>query len=309
MTPPLLLCVPQYASLGAELCRLGPFEAGSVTTNVFPDGERYTRIDSDVDGRDVLLLGGTTHDEQTMAIFDLASAAVEWGARRLTLLAPYFGYSTMERAIQSGEAVTARYRAQLLSAIPVAPGGNRIFMVDLHVPGLPYYFNNNIRAVHVYAKAVIAKACRDQGGDDFVLACTDAGRAKWVESLANDLGVNASFVFKRRLDGARTKITAVSAQVEGKHVVIYDDMIRTGGSLLAAAQAYHDAGARTVSAVTTHGVFPQQSIARLRDSGLLTQVASTDSHPRAGLSQAMAPDFLQVYSLAPVLAEALTAHP
>ena len=64
------------------------------------------------------------------------------------------------------------------------------------------------------------------------------GRAKWVESLANDLGKHAAFVFKRRLDGSRTEVTAVSAQVRDKDVIIYDDMIRTGGSLLHAARAY-----------------------------------------------------------------------
>ena len=77
-----------------------------------------------------------------------------------------------------------------------------------------------------------------------MLACTDAGRAKWVESLANEMGVPASFVFKRRLDGSETEVTGVSAQTSpASSVVIYDDMIRTGGSLIAAARAYRDAGA------------------------------------------------------------------
>src|SRR5262249_38194283 len=154
------------------------------------------------------------------------------GARRLTLVVPYFGYSTMERAVTAGEVVTAKTRALLLSSIPPAPSGNSALLLDLHSEGLPFYFEGGLVPIHIYATPVVLDAARRLGGEDFVLACVDAGRAKWVQSLANDLGVPASFVFKRRLDAATTEVTAVSAHVRGKPVVIYDDMIRTGGSLL-----------------------------------------------------------------------------
>ncbi|MGC4004381.1 MAG: hypothetical protein QM811_15205 [Pirellulales bacterium] len=129
----------------------------------------------------------------------------------LTLIVPYFGYSTMERSIKPGEVVTAKARARLLSMIPSASWGNRIVLLDLHVPGLMHYFEGAVRPFHLYAKELVTAASRRLGGDDFVLACTDSGRAKWVESLANDLGVEASFVFKRRLDGERVEVAAVSA--------------------------------------------------------------------------------------------------
>ena len=306
---PLLLATTPYRPQAEALAAAGGLELAAITREVFPDGERYTRIDTALDGRDVLILAGTITDQETMALFDLACAAVAWGARRLTLLMPYFGYATMERAVRPGEAVTARYRARLLSAIPQAPGGNRVFMVDLHAAGLQHYFDDHIRTVHVYAKQVVSQACRALGGDDFVLACTDAGRAKWVESLANDMGVPASFVFKQRLDGARTRVTAVSAQVDDKIVVIYDDMIRTGGSLLGAASAYRDAGAASVYAVTTHGVFPDGAVERLRDSGLIQHIICTDSHPRALAAAAAHPDYLTVRPLAPLLAQAISSHP
>ena len=93
-----------------------------------------------------------------------------------------------------------------------------------------------------------------------MLASTDAGRAKWVESLAKDLQVDAAFVYKRRTSGSETEITGVSANVAGQRVVIYDDMIRTGGSLLNAAQVYRDAGAVAIDAIATHGVFPGDSL-------------------------------------------------
>src|SRR4029079_19591324 len=104
-----------------------------------------------------------------------------------------------------------------LSAIPPAAAGNRVFLVDLHAEGIPHYFEGGVRPVHVYAKSVVVEAARRlAGGDDIVLACTDAGRAKWVESLANEMGVPASFVFKRRLDGSHTEVTARSAAGSGK---------------------------------------------------------------------------------------------
>jgi ribose-phosphate pyrophosphokinase len=182
-------------------------------------------------------------------------------------------------------------------------------LVDLHTDGIPYYFEGGIRPFHVYTKPVIVEAVRRLAGHDaggFVVACTDAGRAKWVESLANDLGVDASFVFKRRTSGQDTQVLAVSGDVKGKHVVIYDDMIRTGGSLLGAARAYQQAGARRISAVATHGVLPGNALEKLRASALLDRVVVTDTHPRA---LELRSDFLEVASVAPLLAERLRGTP
>ena len=307
--PALLFSCTHYEAQATALCTRGDYERGVVRSRRFPDGEHYLRLDTPVDGRDVLIFGGTHNDAAVLELFDMACAAVHYGARRLTLVIPYFGCSTMERAVRSGEAVTAKNRALLLSAIPPAAYGNRAFLVDLHSEGIPHYFGPTMRTVHVYAKQTISAAIRRLGGSDFVLACTDAGRAKWVESLANDIGVDASFVFKRRLDGERTEVTAVSAQVSGKTVVIYDDMIRTGGSLIGAAQAYRDGGAAKIYAITTHGIFPGDALARIRSSGLFQRIVATDSHPRAAAVSAEQPDFLEVAGLAEVLHAALQEHP
>lgn len=305
----LLFSTKAYDAQADVLCGLGGYQRGAVHESRFPDGERYIRLENEVSGEDVVIMGGTFDEASTVELFDLGCTAVHYGARRLTLVIPYFGCSTMERAVMPGEAVTAKHRARLLSAIPAAAYGNRVFLVDLHSEGIPHYFDSNVRAVHVYAKDEVSKAARRLGGDDFVLACTDSGRAKWVESLANDLGVDASFVFKRRLDGERTEVSAVSAQVEDRTVVIYDDMIRTGGSLINAAKAYKDAGAAQLSVVTTHGVFPGDAVGRLMRAGLFDRVICTDSHPRAVVSAAKYPDFLEVVGLAGVLNDALHHQP
>jgi ribose-phosphate pyrophosphokinase len=217
---------------------------------------------------------------------------------------PFFGYSTMEREVRFGEVVTAKTRARLLSSVPMASRGTQVFLLDLHVAAIAHYFEGGIRPIHVYGKSLVTAAARRLGGADFVLACTDAGRAKWVESLANDLGVAVAFVYKRRHDD-ETTVTGVSAQVAGKRVVIYDDMIRTGGSLIGAALAYRDAGALAIDAVATHGLFPGDSLARLEQSGLFGRIVVTDSHPRA---MALRGPFLEVESTANLLTEHLISN-
>lgn len=305
----LLFALPDYAAMGHALAEaMGPVcEAGSVKRETFPDGERYQRMETNVSGQDVVLLSGTHTDAATLELFDLACAIVKSGARRLTLLIPYFGYSTMERATRAGEVVTAKTRARLLSAIPPACEPTRVVLVDLHSEGIPHYFEGAVRCVHLYAKPLIAElvAQLSEGGP-VVLASTDAGRAKWVESLANDMGHPAAFVLKRRLSGDATEVIAMSAHVEGAHVIIYDDMIRTGGSLIEAAKAYRSAGATRVSAVATHGLFPGEALARIEASGVIDKLAVTDTHPRA---RSLASPFLIVKPAAGLLAQYLKTHP
>ncbi len=301
---PLVVSTAAYGYLAREVADLLGYELGAITRRTFPDGEHYLRIDTDPADRDVVLVGGTVDDAATLELYDLACGLVTGGAYRLRMVIPFFGYSTMERSVRVGEIVTAKTRARLLSSIPIASRGTQVHLLDLHVASIAYYFEGAIRPMEIYGKSLVTAAARRLGGDDFVLACTDAGRAKWVESLANDLDVHAAFVYKRRHDGESTEVTGVSAQVAGKRVIIYDDMIRTGGSLANAAKAYRDAGALSIDAIATHGLFPGDSLAKLRATGLFGKIVVTDSHPRA---VALASDFLQVESTAQLLATHLKA--
>jgi ribose-phosphate pyrophosphokinase len=300
--PPLVFATAAYEFLAKQLVAASGWELGDVIRKGFPDGEHYYRIATSPTDRDVILVGGSVTEDDTMELYDLACGLVSEGAYRLRMVLPFFGYSTMERAVRPGEIVTAKNRARLLSSIPVASRGTQVFMLDLHVSAIAHYFEGGIRPVHMYGKGLVMAAARRLGGADFVLACTDAGRAKWVESLANDLKVPAAFVYKRRLEGDSTEVTGVSAQVAGKRVVIYDDMIRTGGSLINAARAYKDAGAATIDAIATHGVLPADSAAKLRATNLFGSIVVTNSHPRAAQ---LADDFIVVESIAPLLIEHL----
>jgi ribose-phosphate pyrophosphokinase len=233
----------------------------------------------------------------------MAFGLVSQGARKLILIMPYFGYSTMERAVKKGEVVVAKSRATLFSSIPSCPEGNHVALIDLHSEGIPYYFERHFLPTHIHATTLILEATREIGGPEFVMACVDAGRAKWVESLANSLGVSAAFVFKKRLSAIETVITGVSATVQKLKVIIYDDMVRTGGSVLQAAKAYRDAGASEVHLLTTHGLFVNDSLQTLRNSGLIESVVCTDSHSRA--LQLEESPFFKVKSIAPIIQEYL----
>ncbi|WP_194974557.1 ribose-phosphate diphosphokinase [Aquiflexum lacus] len=291
----VIFSIPDYKYIKDEVLRLGDFESGEIEVKKFPDGERYQRILTAVNGRDVVLIGGTISDSDTLEIYDLAYALIKYGARSIRIIFPYFGYSTMERAVKIGEVVTAKSRAVMFSSLPRTSLGNYFIFFDLHSEGIPHYFEGQALISHVYCKPIVVKAARELADDGFVMACTDAGRAKWVESLANEMGVNAAFVFKRRISGEETEVTSISADVAGKDVVIYDDMVRTGGSLINAAKAYKAAGAKKIYTITTHGLFNNDALNRIQSSGVIEKVVSTDTHPN---SIALKSDFLQVKSIA-----------
>lgn len=352
---PILFSTASYGYLKDSMMLSGSFLDGQIARGQskdgpiledkpFPDGERYHRILTEVADYPVVLLGGTIDDRETMELLDLGQAIVEKGALSLVMIVPYFGYSTMERQVNPGEVVKAKNRARMLSAIPTASFGNRIYLLDLHSEGIPHYFEQSLVAVHVYARDIVIDAIVDvvrewqssamvasavaDGGDrvktsssrassgeiidwlddaHFTLASTDAGRAKWVESLAQDMAdrgipVHPAFIIKRRISGSETAIADISADVKGKFVVIYDDMVRTGGSAIKAARAYTEQGAKGVALICTHGVLPGDSLKRMQDSGCFFKVIVTDSHPRAVQLES---EFLKVIPVGELLVESI----
>lgn len=277
----LLVTIASYAYLEPRFLAASELQAVPVERKWFPDGERYLRVAEDVRGADVVLLGGTPSDLDWLELYDLGFAISRAGARSLSIVIPYFGYSTMERAVLAGEVVTAKTRARLVSSIPPCEGGTRVILFDLHTDGIEFYFGHGHLTRHVYGAPIITRLIHDvTHGEPFVLGATDAGRAKWVESLAKKLGVEPAFVYKRRDSGSGAlRVTGVNADVRGLDVVVYDDMIRTGASLLQAGRAYLEAGARRVHAVASHLVLPGDSLAKLEQSGVFASIHGTDSHP------------------------------
>lgn len=277
----LFFSISTYAYLEPHFLAAGEFEAAHVERKTFPDGERYLRLEADIWGRDVVLLGGTPTDLDWLEVYDMASAITRCGARSLSIVMPYFGYSTMERAVKPGEVVTAKTRAMLLSAIPPCEAGTRVFLFDLHTDGIEFYFGENHITRHIYGAPVITGAvAKLMEGRPYVLGATDAGRAKWVQSLARDLKVEPAFVYKKRDEttGA-VRLTGVNAEVKGREIVIYDDMIRTGSTLVQAGRAYLEAGATKVHAIASHLVLPGASLDTIRGAGVFDTIMGTNSHP------------------------------
>ncbi len=298
----ILFSLSGYEALGEKIRGKIKAGAGEVELKYFPDGERYLRIRTDVRDRDVILVAGAHSDSQTLDIFDLACGLVTAGCRSLKILMPFFAYSTMERATREGEVVTAKTRARLFSAIPGAPFGNQIVMLDLHSEGIPFYFEGTVKTRHLYAKAIVIREAKRLGGKDFVLGAVDAGRAKWVESLAKDLDVPAGFVYKKREIDGRVSVSGSNISVKDLSVILYDDMIRSGNSILQACEAYKEAGAATIDVLTTHGVFTRDAVRNMKASGLIRELVCTDSHPNALMAR---DPFLKVVSCDEVFAEFL----
>lgn len=300
----LLITINSYAYLEPAFLAEGDFERGTLERRNFPDGERYLRVAVDCWGRDVVLLGGTPGDLDWLELYDLGCAIARAGARSLSIVMPYFGYATMERAVKPGEVVTAKTRARLISAIPPCEAGTRVFLFDLHTDGIEFYFGDTHVTRHIYGAPIVTQAIRQLMGDrPYVLAATDAGRAKWVQSLARALAVEPAFVYKeRRGEAGQVGMTGINADVSGREVVIYDDMVRTGSSLLQAGRAYLTAGATKVHAITSHLVLPGDSLNRIRKAGVFTTLSGTDSHPG---SQQLADSPDAIHSVAPMMVQAL----
>lgn len=306
----LVYATAHYRYFMETLCRREFLRTGRIEQITFPDGELYHRLTEPVKERDVIVVGGTVDEAETLELYDLACGLVQHGANTLTLVVPYFGYSTMERALKPGEIVTGKTRALLLSSIPEARVCNEIVLVDLHTAGICHYFEGHIRSYHLYSKKLIgALICAMDDFSNVVLASTDAGRAKWIETLALEIGSPVAFAYKHRLSGTETQVRGLNANVKGRHVVIYDDMIRTGGSLIGAATAYKQAGASKITGVTTHGVFSGSALDRLRGCGLFERIVATDTHPRAvRLASEDRSGFLRIHSMIPDIAEFLVSR-
>lgn len=299
----------EYEHLALDVAKfLGMEELGKLESKLFSDGESYHKI-VDVDsikGQDVCFVGGLTSDKSILDVYNIASALAMQQIRSLHIVIPYMSYSTMERAVNPGEIVKAKNLARMFSGIPQASRGNFFYFIDLHSEGIPHYFEGQSHVVHLYAKNEVRGMIKDIVGDaeidDFVLASTDAGRAKWVESLANDFGMDAAFVLKRR-DHNGTEVTAINADVEDRDVIIYDDMIRSGGSLINAANAYKDAGANKIYACTTHGIFCDSGLEKLKNSAVIERVYMTNTHARC--QQNLDFGFTNLVSVAELIAKGL----
>lgn len=279
----ILFSTKNYEYLKEKLLRIGGFENGEIERKNFPDGEIYRKVKSSVRNKDVVILGGTITDADIFEIYALGCAISNFEAKSISFLIPYYGYSTMERAVQEGEVVTAKVVARLLSGVPKAYQGNTVYLLDLHADQTLHYFEGDTKRHHITAKNEILSHIKSLSLTDFVMASADQGRAKQVQKLADALQVDSAFVTKRRYYDGRVVAQAANSDVSGRSVVIYDDMIRSGSSILEAIKVYEDAGAKEIFIYTTHGVFCSEAKTKLAAKDIVKKIVYTDSCPQKEL--------------------------
>lgn len=300
-----LLSSKNYDYLKHNFIKLNSnFEEIKIATEQFPDGEHYWRIENcaKIKGKPAVYICGTVNDEAIFELYNIASTLVREQCSSLHLVLPYFGYSTMERAVKEGEIVTAKNIACLLSSIPLSPQGNFIYMMDLHSLGTQYYFEKSLHPIHLTSWNVIKQMIADCGSN-VVLASTDMGRAKWVEKMGNQIGLNTAYIMKKRISGSETVVEALNADVQGRDVIIFDDMIRSGSSIIKAAEAYKNAGAKDIYVAVVHGVFVNGAIEKMQSCKLIKHVLCTNTHINALKYQS---DFVKVYDISSAICEGLS---
>ena len=297
-----ILSSQKYEYLKRNILKQGAcFDDVEIETETFPDGEHYWKIvnPEQLRHKPAVYIAGTVDDESIFELYNVAATLVREQCSSLHIVIPYFGYSTMERAVKEGEVVTAKNIANLISSIPQAPLGNFVYMMDLHSLGTQYYFENTIHPVHLTSWSVI-KDMLLQFGKDIVLASTDMGRAKWVEKMGNELHLETAYIMKKRISGSKTEVVALNAEVKDKNIVIFDDMIRSGTSLIHAAEAYKNAGAKDVYVITVHGIFVSGALQKLKSCGYIKKILCTNTHLNAHQIQ---DDFVKVYDISTVITE------
>ncbi len=255
-----------------------------IKSKYFPGGELYHRFLEDNRfyflKRDVIIVTATDTDESIESLYRFGCALSMLGSEQRIFVVPFLGYSTMERAVKPNEIVSLKTQMRKFSSIPRA-SRNYFLLMDLHVSSTIHFFEGDTVRFELYAEPTLTKGITDIIQPDFdnlIFASADLGRPNWVKAYAKKFGTKMAFVDKTRFED-NTEVYAVIGDVMGKDVIIYDDMTRSGGTLMNASQAYLDNGAKSVSAVLSHCAFDNIEVAELLDKSPLKKIVTTNSHP------------------------------
>tara|TARA_Y100000310_G_scaffold279517_1_gene298664 strand:+ start:591 stop:1463 length:873 start_codon:yes stop_codon:yes gene_type:complete len=274
------------------------YEIGEKQTTIeivtFPDGEQAVGV-LDVAGKDVRLYGGCFDANSTEVFLAAAYELARRGPDSLTIYNYYFRNARCERRF-GDQAVMAKFQAQLWSGVGRLYPGARLVLLDLHTDLVLNYFEGAVFPHHVTAIPMLLDKAFAANSEDRILATVDTGQIDEIRIQAERLGVGLAYIEKRRLSATETEVEGVYGDpVEGKHVIIVDDVIATAGSLCNAAAEYAKLGAKTVSALAAHGLFAGDALTKLADSPIV-RVDVTNSHP-AATSAATASQFVHVHRL------------
>jgi ribose-phosphate pyrophosphokinase len=280
--------------LARQACSYLGIELGDVESKRFKDGEISVRINNNIRGTDVFVFQSTPPPaENLLELLIMLDAIKRASARRVTAVIPYFGYARQDRKDRPRVAISAKLVANLITVA----GADRVLTMDLHAPQIQGFFD--IPFDHLYAAPVILEHVKARNWRNLCVLSPDLGSAKLGRAFAKRLGADLAVADKRRPSPDRAEVMHVIGDIAGKTILVLDDMISTGTTIMEAAEAALKLGARAVYACATHGVFSQESVDNL-DASPISELVVTDTIPHTYLT-----DKFTELSVAALLGEAI----
>jgi ribose-phosphate pyrophosphokinase len=274
-------------------------ELGEVKLKTFANGENYCRYEKSIRGADVFIVqsGNPPVNDHLVELLIMLQAAKLASAKRITAVVPWFPYSRQDKKSRPREPITAKLVADMLEAA----GADRVLTMDLHAGQIQGFFG--VPVDHMTALPLFAQYYRDKGlfGEQVVAVSPDPGRAKMARRFGQMLEADLAIMNKVRPEHDTAEVTEVIGDVRGKIALLSDDMIVTGGTLIAGATALREAGATEVYACATHGLFPGNAFEKIAASEL-TKVTVTDTVPIDPVNR---PEKIDVLPVSGLLAETI----
>jgi len=285
-----------HPELAQEICKILGIALGAASTTRFSNENLKVRIEENVREQDVFVVqtAAPPLSEHIVELLILLDALTHASARRVTAVLPYFPYARSDKKDEPRISVTARLMADLLTTA----GADRVLTVDLHSPQIQGFFSMPVD--QLTAIPVLCARLRDKTRAGVVVAA-DVGEAKDAGQFARRLELPIAIIDKRRSgDDERAEAVAVIGDVQGKHCLLVDDEIATGGSIFSATDFLLQQGARSVSAAVVHPVLSGRAVERLAASPL-ERLLVTNTIPLRQHSPKV-----EALSVGPLLAEAIT---
>jgi len=288
-----------HQDLALRICEQLGVGLGEIELSTFANGETYVRFDESIRGADVFLVqtGCPPVDKNLMELLVMIQGAKLASAKRITAVVPLFPYARQDRKAKPREPITARLVADMLQLA----GADRLLTMDLHAGQIQGFFT--IPVDHMTALPLFANHFRDLGltGEGVVSVAPDAGRAKMAQRFAEMVEGDLAIMHKTRPSHDLAAVTEIAGRVRDKIAIVGDDVIMTGGTLLANVEVLKEQGAKEVWVFATHGLFCGNALDRFRSSDI-AGIVVTDTVPIDLLNK---PDNLQVLSIGELLADTI----
>lgn len=266
----LLFSGSSHPILAEEVADYLGVKLGQVKLERFPDGEISLQILENVRGRDTFVLQTIALDPNNylMELLIMIDALKRASARSIAVVIPYFGYCRQDRKDKPRVPITAKLVANLL----VNAGATRILTMDLHAGQLQGFFD--IPVDNLSGRLQLGESFKEYLSNNFAVVCPDVGSIKLSRDYADQLGVELCIASKERINSREVKAVTLLGDIKGKDVLLADDMCSTAGTLVSAAKACQEKGARRIFAAVTHGLFVENAVEELEASPIETVLVS-----------------------------------